>query len=1055
MKIRPCGLALAAVLGVFPVMAAGAPGARTVAPRPARPRVTPARVERDQRTAVLSQARRIDINNINMFVTNYGTYANDIENQGNSGLFFPKGTIKTADYQSGIWLVGKVNGEIRAAIAEYSQEYVPGAMNQPISPGVFGPDNSKNPLYQVYKVARWNGSSSDTDHVERPSAAVSADRTLDPIAHHSWSEYLKGAAPYGAPTRYWHLNPSAPNDSVLGPDIKGDQMLWSVYNDADPTAHTNNAGSTAPLGVEVQQTTFGFDRQGALGNTVFLDFLIINKGGNNIDSCYVNLWSDPDLGGAGDDLVGCDTTLSLGYIYNSTNADQIYGDRPPALGCDFFQGPKVGNTILPLTAFIMYYNGLDPQVVRETYNLMQGFQRDGTPFKDPNGNPTKFYASGDPVAGTGYLDTNPADRRFMMISGPFTLAAGDTQRVVGAFVIAQGGDRLSSITGMKFFDIDAQKAFDLNFQLPPPPPSPKVTFSTDHGVVNLLWDSNSRFNYTPAPGYAFEGYNVYQGASISGPWKRLKTFDLVNGIKDVREPVFDPNTGLIVNDTPTAFGGDNGVAYQYTATGDAIRGGPRFDGTTYYYAVTAYAVNLNPPEGLRKVLETSFQPVIVVPQRPASGTNLSAAQVNADVDQRANVAIPPTTDHVVVDVVDPASITGDTYQITYSAGGSPTWSLMDRTTNKTLLANQTERSNTPSYAPVDGMLVKLRETQALSPGDPLNDVYYAPFRSSMPFHGVGAGLNYFEDSFGHAFDFFTGVDPSVQPQLFKNVELRFGPTQKAYRYFRDELAAGGAPTGGRGYTYGGFHDVGFQAWDVDDNQQLEVGFVERRVTNDADPASRVATGPQPATQDGTWMPDGSALGGREYLFISSRPYTGTANPALATDNAVGGAAAPAPDTLWLYAAWLYRTGTPQDGDRFIIVDSGNRPGTANDTLVFTTQPAAHNQVALQKAGLERIRAVPNPYYSRSSYELSPFNRIIKFVNMPEQATVRIYDLAGHLIRTLSKNDPNSSILQWDVNNENRLPVASGIYVYQIDVPNAGSTRGRLVVFMEKERLQNF
>ena len=98
--------------------------------------------------------------------------------------------------------------------------------------------------------------------------------------------------------------------------------------------------------------------------------------------------------------------------------------------------------------------------------------------------------------------------------------------------------------------------------------------------------------------------------------------------------------------------------------------------------------------------------------------------------------------------------------------------------------------------------------------------------------------------------------------------------------------------------------------------------------------------------------------------------------------------------------------------------------------------------------------VPNPYYSRSTYELSSFNRIIKFVNMPERATVRIYDLSGHLIRTLQKTDASSSILQWDVSNENQLPVASGIYIYQIDVPNAGSTIGRLVVFMEKERLQN-
>ena len=75
-------------------------------PTPRRTPAAPTSVERDRRAQVYNQARRIDVNNINMFVTNYGTFANDIENQGNAGLFFPKGTIKTAVYQSGLWIGG-------------------------------------------------------------------------------------------------------------------------------------------------------------------------------------------------------------------------------------------------------------------------------------------------------------------------------------------------------------------------------------------------------------------------------------------------------------------------------------------------------------------------------------------------------------------------------------------------------------------------------------------------------------------------------------------------------------------------------------------------------------------------------------------------------------------------------------------------------------------------------------------------------------------------------------------------------------------------------------
>jgi hypothetical protein len=486
---------------------------------------------------------------------------------------------------------------------------------------------------------------------------------------------------------------------------------------------------------------------------------------------------------------------------------------------------------------------------------------------------------------------------------------------------------------------------------------------------------------------------------------------------------------------------------------------------TYYYAVTAYSVNESPPRGLEKVLETSFQPTVVTIQRPPSGTDVSAARVLEATNGRVGPG-PPTTDHVNVEVLDPGSITGHAYCVTFTDLAAPvvvdgdtvtaSWRLTDRTTGEVLIDNQLARTSTPDYAPVHGMNVRLLDSQALAPEtDPLNDVYYVPFRANMPFHGVHAGLVYFEDSFGYAggtppFDvrpgFLAGIDPLVSPEVFPTVELRYGATQKAYRYFRDETSTGGSPTPGRGYTYQGFVDIPWQAWDVTNDVQLEIGFVERRITN----AAGSPEGAQPATQDGIWMPDGTELGGREYVQISLRPYTGTAAPELAQDAAIVGA-----DTLWLYGAWLYRTGDPLPGDKFVMLTGGDVTATSADTLCFQTVAPARGQTALEKERLSRIRAVPNPYYSRSAYELSPFNRVMKFTNLPGTATIRIYNLAGQLVRTLRKTDGGSSILEWNLENENRLPVASGVYVYHVEVPQVGTTIGRIAVFMEKEQLQNF
>ena len=51
-----------------------------------------------------------------------------------------------------------------------------------------------------------------------------------------------------------------------------------------------------------------------------------------------------DLGFPGDDATGCDTLLSLGYVYNGTPRDANFANinlAPPSAGFDFFQGPKV------------------------------------------------------------------------------------------------------------------------------------------------------------------------------------------------------------------------------------------------------------------------------------------------------------------------------------------------------------------------------------------------------------------------------------------------------------------------------------------------------------------------------------------------------------------------------------------------------------------------------------------------------------------------------------------------------------------------------------------
>ena len=376
-----------------------------------------------------SDAKRIDANQVSMVVQNTGSIALD-HVLFTAGLEFPKGSAKTAVYAAGVWAAAKRTGDLRVSVSEYSDDFRPGGA--PGGVAVPGGD----PTAMVYKLQR-----------------VYPEPVVRDLALADWTA---GAVPNGAPPV------SLLGDGTLG--IAGDQMLWSVYNDAAKIAGLHNSAGTAlPLGIEVQQTTWAYDRPGPAGGTVFTTYRVLNRGASPLDSTYLGLWVDPDLGGASDDLVGCDTTTALGYCYNATNADLQYGSTPPAVGFDLLRGPSVGPVTLGLRAFNKYANGTDPSNPLQTWYLMRGLNADGSAKLNPvTLGPTRYSVSGDPVTSSGWLDTTPGDRRLMLTCGPFTMAPGEAKEATFAILLAQGTDRLNSVSVLRSSDAVIQTAFDAN-----------------------------------------------------------------------------------------------------------------------------------------------------------------------------------------------------------------------------------------------------------------------------------------------------------------------------------------------------------------------------------------------------------------------------------------------------------------------------------------------------------------------------------------------------------------------------------------------------------------
>jgi len=650
----------------------------------------------------------LDINNLSTVFKNDGI--SDIDkDEKNSGLVYPKGSGKTACFESGfIWgcYIGN-DPQVRVGGSTYRSSMKPGKI---LSPGVAeSPDLPKNRIYRIRPDVYPGGPkvdlSMEATNENSSVAAVRAQYEKD------WTEWpATDGAPYTDKNNNGKYDPDVDIPGVPG----ANQTIWYVCNDVDAQQSVYLYG-TNPCGIELQVTVWAYSQTGALGNMFFRKYKMINKGKDPLKDVIVSYWADVDLGNSTDDFSGCDTTLSLGYCYNANASDATYSPLPPpATGFDFFQGPLIkgvqgqdlnkngvddaddygitngqkvgpGYINLPMTSFYYFARGdasvTDPTLgstdgATQFYNFMQGkVGKTGKFFVDPNtGKNTTFVVPGDPQTGTGWLDGQviPADdRRQGQASGPFQMAVGDTQEIVVAEIVAgaiPGMDRLSAVGLLKFYDKQAQLVYDNNFDLPVAPPAPEVSVSALDKEIVLDWGSNlSKVQATESSnnkGYKFQGYNVYQlpsaTASVS-EGKRLQTYDIIDGVTKIKDSNFDATTGEVVN-IAVQFGNDVGIQRYLDIKTDAIKGGtPLINGIKYYFAVTAYSYNSD-PNAVPNNLENPLNIITIIPHSADPG--ISIPTKTGDYKGITHTGLADGS--VDVNIVDPAKVTGHAYQVYFS-----------------------------------------------------------------------------------------------------------------------------------------------------------------------------------------------------------------------------------------------------------------------------------------------------------------------------------------------------------------------------------------------------
>jgi hypothetical protein len=169
---------------------------------------------------------------------------------------------------------------------------------------------------------------------------------------------------------------------------------------------------------------------------------------------------------------------------------------------------------------------------------------------------------------------------------------------VGPFEEIDPGDSISVdfvfVGGAEIPDIQkhtkvAQRAYDLHYQVPVPPPSPRLKVVAREQAVDIYWDDSpeSAEDPTSPDPHDFEGYRVYLSEDRLD-LHRVAQYDLATPPHDTT----GFNTGLDVARLPAPVTFD-GVTYQYRYTVTGLR-----DGFHYFAAVTAYDLGTSEIESL-------------------------------------------------------------------------------------------------------------------------------------------------------------------------------------------------------------------------------------------------------------------------------------------------------------------------------------------------------------------------------------------------------------------------------------------------------------------------
>lgn len=145
----------------------------------------------------------------------------------------------------------------------------------------------------------------------------------------------------------------------------------------------------------------------------------------------------------------------------------------------------------------------------------------------------------------------------------------------------------------------------------------------------------------------------------------------------------------------------------------------------------------------------------------------------------------------------------------------------------------------------------------------------------------------------------------------------------------------------------------------------------------------------------------------------------------------------------------YQPIEPVPGDIYQIKTT--KQFQAGDYFSFSTKSSSVDYEQA-KTELADVTVVPNPYVAAASWEKRNLNqtgrgeRRIDFINLPAECTIRIYTVAGQLVKTLYKDGaPSDGTISWNLISEDGMDISYGLYIYHLTAPEIGEHIGRFAI----------